>query len=78
MSPHHTGRRIVRIALVIAGLGLAPLGISESGVDVTDACGAEQTGTCCQETASICNAGGPEHNDYYYKSEGCCNPLGCH
>lgn len=73
-------QRLIRVALLGATLALAPLTLSTHSVGLNNlSCSEadEETGTCCQETASICNAGGGDHMDYYYKTQGCCSPLLC-
>lgn len=69
-----SGRVVLRVALLGGALVLAPYTLSaRQGLAVNAACA--ETGTCCPESRSICNAGGTEHMDYYYKSEGCCGPF---
>jgi len=43
---------------------------STAGVVGTDVVCA--SGTCCQQVGATCNAGGPTHTDFYFKSEGMC------
>lgn len=66
-------RHLLRIMLVAGALIAAPYGISGSGdLRANEASCTDNTGTCCREYASICNAGGGDHQDYYYKAEGKC------
>lgn len=59
--------------LFLAGaVALAPVIIAKGGVHTNDACAEDVTGTCCHEVDSICNAGGTDHVNYYYKSSGSC------
>jgi len=34
-----------------------------------------RTGTCCKEDESLCNAGGEDHWDMYYKTDGPCKEV---
>lgn len=68
-------KKVVRIAALAVTLSAAPLafGKGQDGiVRVNDAMCEQQTGTCCHEAKSICNAGGTDHTDYYYKATGSC------
>ena len=67
---------VVRVAALAVTLSAAPLafGKGQGGVvRLNDAMCEKQTGTCCREAGSICNAGGGDHTDYYYKEAGTCN-----
>lgn len=76
MRVSETSTRRIRLAASALIVLAAPLGFSSTeGLVVNDASACMVTGTCCKETSSICNAGGPEHMDYYYKAEGKCSPL---
>ena len=68
-------RTIIRTLSLAAILAAAPLTVrSGQGIVVSRACSQTEieTGTCCHELASICNAGAADHPDRYYKSEGRC------
>lgn len=56
-------------------LGLVPVTLAHHGstVSLNRACAA---GTCCPESESICNAGGGDELDYYFKAGGSCRGIG--
>lgn len=67
---------LIRVAALTVTLGAAPLAFGDWNrglIQVNDAMCEPSTGTCCREHQSICNAGGQDHTDYYYKSEGPCS-----
>lgn len=68
-------KRVMIITSVLAIGASAPVAFSATtGLKANDAqC---FTGTCCYEYQSICNAGGGNVSDYYYKSAGSCKPGG--
>src|SRR3954470_15545130 len=61
-----TKKLVVFSSLVVTGLA-APVAFSSAhGVSANNACADPiQTGTCCPQNLSICNAGGGDHQDYY-------------
>lgn len=75
MEVSNARRRVLRFgaaAIVAAG---APIAFSPTHVvTVSNACAqAMLTGTCCPtQTLSWCNAGGQDHQGYYYLSTGAC------
>src|SRR3954468_4254872 len=68
-----TKKLVVFSSLVVTGLA-APVAFSSAhGVSANNACADPiQTGTCCPQNLSLCNAGGGDHQDYYYKETGPC------
>ena len=68
-----TKKIVIFSSLVVTGLA-APVAFSRaSGVTGNNACADPvPTGTCCFQSTSICNAGGGDHVDYYYKETGAC------
>lgn len=75
LESRSASRVVLRIAVVAAAVLVMPLTFRGVEPAVND-CGAEEmTGTCCHEMQSICNAGTVDHNDYYYKTQGCCSIL---
>jgi hypothetical protein len=80
-------RQKVTIGTSVAIIGIAsPIVFSPArGLEPNNAgCQASQhgasfTGTCCLQCGSICNAGGGDNHNYYYKAEGACSgiPVRC-
>lgn len=68
-------KNLIRVAALAVTLSAAPLAFGHADgsiVRVNDALCQTETGTCCTETRSICNAGGADNPDKYYKASGPC------
>jgi len=73
-----TKKAVVFSSLVVMSLAAPVAFSSASGIVPNDACGQSSpnnplpTGTCCPQSNSICNAGGGDHEGYYYLEAGRC------
>ena len=64
---------VLRLGAIAGGLMALPLTINSSGgVAFNEAVCEQQVGTCCRQLDSICNAGGGDHTNHYYKESGPC------
>lgn len=64
----------LRLSIVALALTATPVAFGDSRGELLKSNDAYcLTGTCCREAGSICNAGGLDHQDYYYKESGPCN-----
>jgi hypothetical protein len=65
-------QRLTRLGAAVGIITSAPVALSPAEGISTNDCSA--TGTCCWDgSTSWCNAGGTDHQGYFYQAEGRCN-----
>jgi len=69
-------RKKLVLGASLLGIGVAsPIAFSPArGITTNDAVCDPLNGTCCTEIGAICNAGGSDHDGYYYQATGPCVP----